>query len=493
MFTLILLPFFTGLICLFAPKTKFIGYISLLGSVLLALFTVSKLNAIFHNQFLQESFFYLDIFSAYMLSIIVFLSLLATAYSIEYLKHELDAGLIDYKYMGRFYFLLNVFISSMILVVSTDNLAIIWIAIEATTIVSTPLIGLGFTKRELAIEAAWKYIILCSVGITFALLGTFIAYYASTAISESGSLSFVKLKENANLLNPTTMKLAFIFILVGYGTKAGLAPLHSWLPDAHSQAPTPVSALLSGILLNTALYGVLRFLPIVQTSSGAAFTNNLFLIFGVISIGISAILIIVQHNFKRILAYSSIEHMGIISFGIGVGGVLATYGALLHILNHAIAKPFMFFLSGKIQSRFGSTNIDRISNVISKMPLLGILSLIGVLALSGTPPLNVFVSEFTIMKAATEKGLWLPFGLFLFFVIFIFYGLLSSFGKMLFKRVCENEIEIEIETKKGVRLEEFLTYAVLVLLALLVVILGVSLPQPIDFMVKNSVAILGVR
>ena len=179
----------------------------------------------------------------------------------------------------------------------------------------------------------------------------------------------------ARKLNPETMKLAFIFVLVGYGTKAGLAPVHNWLPDAHSQAPSPISALLSGILLNTAFYGIMRFVMIVEPSTGSAFTGNLLIIFGLISLGISAIFILVQDNYKRLLAYSSIEHMGIISLGIGIGGPVGIYGALLHILNHALAKPLMFFASGKIQSRFGSTNIANVSGVLTSMPLLGALTI----------------------------------------------------------------------------------------------------------------------
>jgi len=492
MITLLLIPLVTGIVCFFIPKPKLIGYISFLGSLVLAGFTAVTISNVFSVQAVKEGIFYVDALSGYIMAIVVFLSCLATAYSIEYLAHELDAGLTDLKYIQRFYLLLNAFISSMLLVVMTDNLAIMWIAIEATTIISAPLIGLGFAKRDLAIEAAWKYIILCTVGITFALLGTFIAYYASTnLLGESGSLSFVTLKEYAGKFNPVTMKLAFIFVIVGYGTKAGLAPLHSWLPDAHSQAPTPVSALLSGILLNTAFYGILRFLSIVQPSCGESFTSNLFLIFGIISVGISAVFIMIQSNFKRLLAYSSIEHMGIISLGFGIGGALAAYGALLHVLNHALAKPLMFFVSGKIQSRFGSTSIDKVCGVISRMPLLGILTFIGILALSGTPPFNVFISEFTILKAAAEKGRWVPMGLFLFFVIFMFFGLLSNFGKMLFSSECSGDITYEKSHSSF--LAEALSYGVMILLALLIITFGFTIPSALDTLIKNSVTVLGVK
>ena len=209
----------------------------------------------------------------------------------------------------------------MLLVTLANNLALMWIAIEATTIVSALLIGLGFSKRSLAIEAAWKYIILCTVGITFALLGIFITYYATISVmGGEGVLNWTTLRSIAPKLNPATMKLAFIFILVGYGTKAGLAPVHNWLPDAHSEAPSPISALLSGILLNTAFYGIMRFVSITDPSTGSAFTGNLLILFGLISMGVSSVFILIQVNYKRLLAYSSIEHMGIISLGMGIGG-----------------------------------------------------------------------------------------------------------------------------------------------------------------------------
>lgn len=492
MLILVLLPLIIGLICFFIPKGKIIGYLSFGGNLVLSLIAIQTFVPVIDKTYLKEGIFYADAFSVYIASIVIFLSLLATGYSIEYLEDEINRGLIGKKYVQRFYLLLNAFISSMLLVVLTDNLAVMWIAIEATTIISAPLIGFGFAKRELAIEAAWKYIILCTVGITFALLGVFIAYYASSnAFGENGSLSFVVLRDYAQKLNPMTMKLAFIFVLVGYGTKAGLAPLHSWLPDAHSQAPTPVSALLSGILLNTAFYGIVRFFAIIHPITGIGYTSNLLTIFGLISIGISSFFILTQTNFKRMLAYSSIEHMGIISLGFGIGSKLSIYGALLHILNHAIAKPLMFFVSGKIQSRFGSTSIENVCGVISKMPVLGVLTFIGLFSLVGTPPFNIFLSEFSIMKSAAETGKWFPLGLFLFFIIFIFLGMLAGFSRMLFSGECKDESLGQ--SHKATLLATSISYGVMIFLALLTIILGVHIPDFIDNLIKNSLTVLGVN
>jgi hydrogenase-4 component F len=395
--------------------------------------------------------------------------------------------------MRRYYALFHLFVFTMLLVTMANNLALMWIAIEATTIVSALLIGLGFYKRPLAVEAAWKYIILCTVGITFALLGTFITYYATTAVmGREGALNWATLRGIAAGLNSETMKLAFIFVLIGYGTKAGLAPMHTWLPDAHSQAPSPISALLSGILLNTAFYGIMRFVSIVEPSTGDVFTGDLLILFGLISMGVSSVFILVQDNYKRLLAYSSIEHMGIISLGIGIGGPVGVYGSLLHILNHAIAKPLMFFASGKLQARFGSTRIESVSGVLTSMPLLGTLTFIGALSLSGTPPFNIFMSEFTVLKAAVDKGLWTVVALFLLFVVTVFYGVLSGFGKMLFGKPVQAGSD-EGPHASGAKHGSALSLAVMTVMAGAVVVLGVTVPDFIDTTIRTCVSALGVK
>lgn len=392
MIVMLLIPILTAIACFLLRNTRLIGIASLIGLAALCGFSVPAIVASQSSPLVgMNGILYMDALSSYITALIVFLSLASGVYSLAYLEHELKVGLTDPKGVRRYYALFHLFVFTMLLVAVANNLALMWMAIEATTIVSALLIGIGFYKRELAIEAAWKYIILCTVGITFALLGIFITYYASTAvIGNEGALDWTVLKGVAHKLNPSTMKLAFIFVLVGYGTKAGLAPVHNWLPDAHSQAPSPISALLSGILLNTAFYGIMRFVSIVEPSTGNVFTGNLLILFGLISIGISSIFILVQDNYKRLLAYSSIEHMGIISMGVGIGGPTALYGALLHILNHALSKPLMFFTSGRIQAHYGSTKIEGVHGILSSMPLLGALTFIGALSLAGTPPFNIF-------------------------------------------------------------------------------------------------------
>jgi hydrogenase-4 component F len=488
MITILLIPVVTAIICYLLKGHRLTGYVSMAGSLLLALASIPVIRDAFSSGISEAGLLYMDGLSAYIMSLVIFLGIASAIYSIHYIDHELHVGLIDKDGIRRYYGLFHLFVFTMLLVTVSNNLALMWIAIEATTIVSAVLIGLGYTKRPMAIEAAWKYIILCTVGITFALLGTFITYYASISVrGTEGILNWTELRKVAPRLNPSTMKLAFIFVLVGYGTKAGLAPLHNWLPDAHSEAPSPISALLSGILLNTAFYGIMRFLSIVEPSTGSLFTGNLLILFGLISMGISSVFIIVQENYKRLLAYSSIEHMGIISLGTGIGGPFALYGALLHILNHSIAKPLMFFASGMIQAHYGSTRIDRVKGVLSRLPFLGTLTFLGALSLAGSPPFNIFISEFTILKAGADKGLWPVVGAFLVFVVVVFYGILSGFSRILFGNS-------ETETQ-GLRIEgsgAVLQRIVMFVMAAVVLILGIWIPDFIDSAIWSGVrSILG--
>src|SRR5512143_252976 len=475
---------------------RIIGYVSLAGAALLAFAALPLIAASISAPIAGlYGAFSMDALSGYIMAIVIFLSLASAVYSISYLEHEYETGLMNLRGVRTYYGLFHLFVFTMLIVTMANNLAIMWIGIEATTIVSALLIGLCFHKRPLAVEAAWKYIILCTVGITFALLGTFIAYYASTTVmGTEGALDWTTLRVIAHRLNPETMKLAFVFVLVGYGTKAGLAPVHNWLPDAHSQAPSPISALLSGILLTTAFYGIMRFVSIVGPSTGEAFTGNLLIIFGLVSVGIAAIFILVQENYKRLLAYSSIEHMGIISLGVGIGGPVGIYGALLHILNHALSKPLMFFASGKIQSRFGTTNIANVNGVLTSMPLLGTLTFIGALSLSGTPPFNIFVSEFTVLKAAVDRGLWPVVVLFLVFVVVVFYGVLSGFGKMLFGKPEEaSGVPAEHHHVATYNAGNALSNGIMIVMALAVIVMGFKVPGIIDSTIRTCVQVLGVK
>jgi hydrogenase-4 component F len=425
---------------------------------------------------------HVDALSAYILAIISVLSFFAAVYSVEYMRGELSSRAVTLSTVRFYYFLFNLFAFAMMLVPMANNLAMLWIAIEATTLVSALLVGLY--RRQSSIEAAWKYIVLCTVGITFALLGTFVIYHASAALAGTGTLDWTALAGMAPGLNPATVRLAFILVVAGYGTKAGLAPVHNWLPDAHSEAPTPVSALLSGILLNCAFYGVMRFASIAEACCGHAFTEGVMSFFGIASVVIAAVFILLQTNAKRLLAYSSIEHMGIVSLAFGAGGPYGVYASLLHILNHAVGKPLVFFVTGRISSAHRSAETDRVRGVLRSSPFDGALGFLGILALSGLPPFNLFLSEFLMMRQLASGGRWITLAVFLVASGFVFYGFLKSFGGMFLGTPRPEEPVARPERFRPAS-------AVMLLMAAAVLVLGLSIPKPLDELITSSVRVLG--
>ncbi|HDK81774.1 MAG TPA: hydrogenase 4 subunit F, partial [Nitrospirae bacterium] len=423
--------------------------------------------------------FFLDALSAYFMGIIVIISLLTAIYSIDYMGQEFREGLVSIREIRIYYALMHLFVFTMLLAAASNNIAIFWIAIEGTTLVSALLVG--FYKNRQSIEAAWKYIILCTVSITFALLGIFIIYYASVVtLGGHGTMNWTELRDIAEKLNPATVKLAFIFILLGYGAKAGIAPVHNWLPDAHSQAPTPISALLSGVLLKCAFLGILRYVIIVNKAAGPLYSEHLLLFFGLLSMGLATAFILMQNNYKRLLAYSSIEHIGIIAVGIGIGGFWGIYGSLLHVLNHAVVKTLLFFTTGRVRLKYHSTKIDKVKGAIEALPVSGTVMLLAALAIAGAPPFNIFLSEFTIMKAAVDSGSWITFTLFIVFATVIFGAIVYHFGKMTFGKS---------EKSRDIEWNRISTY-VIIIMAVVMLTLGIHLPSFLDSTLKSSVNIV---
>ncbi|HIH45384.1 MAG TPA: hydrogenase 4 subunit F, partial [Candidatus Methanoperedenaceae archaeon] len=420
---LLLAPVVTGILCYAARTQRQAGAISLLGSaatLLLGLWLVSDVYK-YDIVVTWENALFADALSAFIVLIVSFVGFVASLYSISYMDREIEHGIMDTKKVRIYHALFHAFMFTMLLVGVTNNLGL-WIAVELTTLVSALLMIL--TSRKSSVEAAWKYIIICTVGITFALFGTILTYYAavSTLKDESLALSWVSLIATADGFDPTLMKLAFIFILIGYGTKAGLAPMHTWLPDAHSEAPSPVSALLSGVLLNCAMYAIIRFQAITARSTGQEFTSSLLIGFGLLSIGIAVPFILLQEDYKRLLAYSSVEHMGIIALGIGFGGVFGIFGAMLHMFNHAVTKSMMFFGAGNILQQQKTREIFNLSGIVKSMPATGAMFVIGTLAITGSPPFSIFISEFTILVSGFSQGHIIASVLFLLFIIMIFAG-----------------------------------------------------------------------
>jgi hydrogenase-4 component F len=356
--------------------------------------------------------FYIDAFSSFHLVVLSLVFLLSSAFAGVYFNNGHSDQAFTLPIARRFGALWLGSLTAMMLVLMSNNLGIMWVGMEATTLLSAFLISLY--PSRLSLEAMWKYLIICSIGIAFAFMGTVLA--AASIQSPTGApvdaLFWTNLASAETQLDPTLMKFAFIFILVGYGTKTGLAPIHSWLPDAHSQAPTPVSAMFSGFLLNTALYCIMRFVPPVQHALGGNFASGLLIFFGTLSILVAAGFIVFQQDAKRLLAYHSVEHLGIITLGFGLGP-LGAFAALFHTLNHSVCKSLAFFAVGRLGQEFGSHEMHKLSGALRADRLWGVALLGSVLALIGAAPFSVFMSEYQLLRAGARAGAWIVLALFL--------------------------------------------------------------------------------
>lgn len=356
----------------------------------------------------------IDAFAAIFLILVGFVQWTATLVSGPYLKEELHEKLITFAQARLYHVLLQLFVFSMLLALAADNIGVMWIALEGTTLATTLLVA--FYTHEGSLEAAWKYIMLCSVGISLGLLGVLLVYYAATTAGLGGAanpLSWIVLRAMAHGLSPTVMRWAFVFIFIGYGAKVGLVPMHTWLPDAHGRTPSPISGMLSGVLLNIALFAILRYKGLVDAAlGGPAWTNQLFILFGALSFMLPAAFILVQRNYKRLLAYSSIEHMGfaVFCFGFGAPGAVA---GLIHLIGHSLIKSMLFFGTGNILLRWKSTKVENIGPVLTSLPYTGAMFLVGMLALLAAPPSPIFLSEYLGFAAATASHPFLVVGMLL--------------------------------------------------------------------------------
>lgn len=378
----------------------------------------------------------LDAVGLIFLTITSALFLAASVYGAGYLAREFPGSREDFVEGFRFtnapeaVFIgcLLFFLSTMTLVILSENLGLLWVAIEATTLASAPLIY--FHRHHRSLEATWKYLLICSVGIGLALLGNFfLAVAAATPDGAKTSLSLHVLCERAPGLQTAWLKSAFILLLVGYGTKTGLAPLHTWLPDAHSEAPSVVSALLSGALLNCAFLGILRAFQVCAAAGLGSYAQALLVLFGFASIALAAAFLLAQGDYKRLLAYSSVEHMGILALGIGLGGA-ATFGALLHAVNHSFTKAMLFLAAGNILAAYRTKSTRDVRGVLQRVPVTGALWLAGLFAITGSPPFGTFVSEILILRGALEQGRFLEGAVYLALLSVIFVGMAATMTRM---------------------------------------------------------------
>ncbi|MGH8667663.1 MAG: hydrogenase 4 subunit F [Burkholderiales bacterium] len=354
---------------------------------------------------LDEQFF-VDSLNVFLVALTAFVAMTTSLFSRPYMRIERSHGRVSDAGMRLYHSMYQLFSFTMLLVLTTNNLGVMWVAMEAATLTTVLLVALYRTHASL--EAAWKYFILCGVGIAQALFGTILVYFAAERILGAGigALLWTQLDAVKGQLEPTVMSIAFVFLLVGYGTKVGLVPLHNWLPDAHAEGPTPISAVLSGLLLNVALYALIRFKVITDGALERPFASALLMGFGLLSVAVAAFFLSRQRDIKRMFAYSSIEHMGLITFAFGMGGPVASFAGLLHMTVHSLTKSAIFFAVGHAAQKSGTQLMESIRGLASASPSVGWGLMLGTVAILGMPPFGVFASEFLILTTAIAQQPW---------------------------------------------------------------------------------------
>lgn len=421
---MVLAPTIVALTGLLLPFPKVAEKVNLAASIVVFACAITLPFLVHSNMTFLNQYVGIEPLSAWVLVCTGTVYLLASIYAIGYMRTLNEA-----ERLPHFYMLFALFALSMVLAPIMNVVGLYWIAIELTTVVSTFLVG--FEHAAEAIEAAWKYIILVSAGITLALLGTVLLYWDGTlTLGPTYNMTWQVMQQAAPHLGQPVLMLAFLLLLIGYGTKVGLAPMHNWLPDAHSEGPAPVSCMLSGALLNTAMIGIVRFLAISDAAGIGFYCHLALVVLGALSLLLAALFIARQRGIKRLMAYSSIEHMGVIALGFGFGGVLGVAGSLYHMINHSLNKSLMFFGAGNAMRAYGTKDIGSIRQVARYFPVGGMLWLAGAVAITGAPPFGLFVSEFTILRAGIgSPSAWAAY-LMLVLLIVIFIAFLNQFRRM---------------------------------------------------------------
>jgi len=370
-------------------------------------------------------FFLVDELNIVFIVLNCFVGLTTSIFSAGYIGHELQTGRLTPTYLRFYHAMFQVMMFGMNLAFVSNNIGLLWVAVELATLATVLMVGIYRTHA--ALEAAWKYFILGSVGIALALFGTILVYMAAQPVIGAGqdAMVWTRLMAHAAGFDPAMLNLAFVFLMLGYGTKVGLAPVHAWLPDAHAEGPTPISAVLSGLLLNVALYAVLRFKMLLSANPDAISPGPLMVVMGLVSLIFAAFMLYRRRDIKRLFAYSSIEHMGIIVFAFGIGGPLANFAGLLHMVMHSLAKSAIFFTVGHVAQVKGTQQIDRIRGLTQSHPALGWSLVVGVAAIAGLPPMGIFMSEFLLVTStmAREPLLAVP----------LVFGILVALGALMLR------------------------------------------------------------
>ncbi len=424
---------------------------------------------------------HVDAFNLPLIVLTSFVGMTTAIFSRRYMREMYDHGRVTPLRMRVYHAMFQGFLLTMLLALSTDNLGILWVSVEGATLATVLLVSLYRTPE--AVEAAWKYFILCGVGIALALFGTVLVYFAAQqAIGDpEQGLTWTVLHAHADGMSAPVMAIAFVFLLVGYGTKVGLAPMHFWLPDAHSEGPTPVSAMLSGLLLNIALYAVVRFKMLADSALAQSATpqlaGQLMMGLGLLSFLVAALSLQRQRDIKRMFSYSSVEHMGLATFAFGIGGPLATFAALLHLLVHSLTKSAVFVTVGHAAHIAGSQRIERIRGLIRTQPAVGWALLLGVAAIAGFPPFGIFASEFLLLNATLQAWPWLA-GLLLIGLAIAFAGLFRNLQPMVYGAAPEGQTAVRAN------LLPVITHL------LLVIWLGLSIPTVLEGWLQQATRLI---
>jgi len=415
------IPAASALVLALLPGYKLAARLNVVSSAL----TLAASVVPFFDRPPTTAFLLIDDFNIYLVALTAFVGFTTSLFSARYVLHEVAIGRLPPRFLRFYHAMYQGFMLTMLLALTANNLGVMWVAIEGATLTTVLMVGLYRTHE--AIEAAWKYFILCGVGIALALFGTTLMYLAAQPVMGEGlpAMTWSELLPRVGEFSPAILNLAFVFLLVGYGTKVGLAPLHAWLPDAHAEGPTPISAVLSGLLLNVALYVVLRFKMLLAGNPLAVAPGPLMVTMGLASLLLASVMLYRRRDIKRFFAYSSIEHMGIITFAFGMGGALANFAGLLHMTMHSLTKSAIFFAVGHISQVKGTQRIADIRGLTTSQPLLGWALVIGVLAIAGLPPFGVFMSEFLVLTTTFARQPLLA--------LLLLLGLVIGFGALIWR------------------------------------------------------------
>ena len=433
------------------------------------------------DVFALGGWFHLDGLSALFLGLIAVIAPCTGVYSLPYVAHDVADGRLGPSQVKQYYAFFSLFVFSMILAVTSNNIIMMWVSVEATTHSTVFLVGVYRTK--LALEAAWKYVIVCTAGVAFGLFGTLLVYAnAADVMADAHQAVFwTAILPNASLLDPSLMMIAFVFAAIGFGTKAGLFPMHTWLPDAHSEAPSPVSALLSGVLLKCAILIVLRFYILTAANVGPDFPQMVMMILGVLSVAYAAFEVYRQGDLKRKLAYSSCENVGLIAVCLGLGGPLGIIAALVHCVAHGLTKALMFCLAGNVMMKYHTRDLGRIGGLLKAAPVTGVLFVAGCLALAGFPPFALFVSEMAMILAGVAADCWWAVVLVLAALVVVIMALVRMIAGSCLGRVPEGVSRGDVGA---------LALVPEAVLLALVVMLGVALPGPLASSIEDATAIV---